>query len=133
MLCLSFPPLEGPVIAGFAPSSGYDGHWGVDIAAPYGSTVRAPDAGEVTFAGPVAGMRSVTILTDEGLRISLSYLSSIDVSTGQRLEAGTVVGASGLAHGEPALHVSTRLGETYVDPAPYLRCGSGTIRLLLDR
>ncbi len=120
-------------MAGFDPSTGYAGHWGVDIAAQPGSEVRAPDSGVVTFAGRVAGMRSVTIRMGDGLRVSLSYLSSIEVSAGERVRAGTVVGRSGLAHGEPALHVSTRIGGTYVDPIEYLRCRSGTIRLLPDR
>ena len=133
VLCLSLPPIEGPVVADFAPSDGYAGHWGVDIAAPPGSDVKAPDRGVVTFAGRVAGMTSVTIRLSDGARISLSYLSSIEVSTGQRVSAGAVVGTSGLAHGEPALHVSMRLGDRYVDPLAHLRCRSGTIRLLVDR
>ncbi len=133
VLCLSLPPVDGPVVASFDPSTGYAGHWGIDIGVENGSPVHAPESGIVTFAGRVAGMRSVTIRTDDGVRVSLSYLSSIDVPTGVRVKAGAVVGTSGLAHGEPALHVSIRIGQTYVDPAPYLRCRSGTIRLLGDR
>ena len=133
VLCLSFPPIDGPVVTGFEPSSGFSGHWGVDIAAPIGSDVIAPGPGVVTFAGRVAGMKSVTIRMEDGLRVSVSHLSSIRVAAGQRVNGGTVLGASGLAHGEPALHVSTRIGDTYVDPITYLRCRSGTIRLLADR
>ncbi|MDH3308690.1 MAG: peptidoglycan DD-metalloendopeptidase family protein, partial [Acidimicrobiia bacterium] len=87
----------------------------------------------VTFAGRVAGMRSVTIRVNDELRVSLSYLSSVAVSVGDRVPAGRIVGRSGLAHGEPAVHMSTRIDGTYVDPMGYLRCRSGTIRLLGDR
>lgn len=132
-LCLAIPPIDGPVVAHFEPSGGYAGHWGVDIAARPGSEVKAPAPGVVTFAGRVAGMNTVTIRVGDDLRVSLSYLSSIEVSAGERVPAGAVVGRSGLAHGEPAVHFSTRIGATYVDPAAYLRCRSGTIRLLGDR
>ena len=132
-LCLALPPVDGPVVAGFEPSTGYAGHWGVDIGADLGSEVSAPAAGVITFAGRVAGMKSVTIRLDERVRVSLSYLSSIDVSVGDRVEAGAMVGRSGLAHGEQALHVSVRVGGVYVDPIPYLSCPRGTIRLLPDR
>lgn len=133
VVCLTLPPVDGPVVADFAPSDGYAGHWGVDLAARPGSEVRAPDSGTVTFAGRVAGMRSVTIRLADELRVSLSYLSSIEVEVGERVPAGMIVGRSGLAHGEPAVHLSTRIGGTYVDPMAYLRCRSGTIRLLGDR
>jgi septal ring factor EnvC (AmiA/AmiB activator) len=78
-------------------------------------------------------MNSVTILTIDDVRVSLSYLSSIDTSAGTRVAAGTIVGRSGLAHGESAVHVSVRVGGEYVDPIGHLRCRSGTIRLLPDR
>jgi murein DD-endopeptidase MepM/ murein hydrolase activator NlpD len=132
-LCLTLPPIDGPVVARFEPSAGYAGHWGIDIAAQPGSAIRAPGTGLVTFAGRVAGMNSVTILTTDDVRVSLSYLSSIGVSDGTRVSAGRIIGRSGLAHGEPAVHVSVRVGDDYVDPIGYLRCRSGTIRLLADR
>jgi murein DD-endopeptidase MepM/ murein hydrolase activator NlpD len=132
-VCLVLSPVDGPVIAGFEPSLGYSGHWGVDVAADLGSEVRAPADGVVTFAGQVAGMKSVTIRLGEQVRVSLSYLSSTEVSVGDHVEAGAVVGRSGLAHGEHALHVSVRVGGVYVDPVAYLSCPRGTIRLLPDR
>ena len=133
VVCLTVPPVDGPAVADFAPSAGYAGHWGVDLAARPDSEVRAPASGVVTFAGRVAGMRSVTIRVNDELRVSLSYLSSVAVSVGDRVPAGRIVGRSGLAHGEPAVHMSTRIDGTYVDPMGYLRCRSGTIRLLGDR
>ncbi|NND13621.1 MAG: M23 family metallopeptidase [Acidimicrobiia bacterium] len=132
-LCLALPPVDGLVVADFEPGAGFSGHWGVDIETAPGSEVRSPASGIVTFAGRVAGMQSVTILVGERVRVSLSYLSSIEVSTGERVAAGEVIARSGLAHGEAAVHLSVRMGSSYVDPVPYLQCRSGTIRLLLDR
>jgi murein DD-endopeptidase MepM/ murein hydrolase activator NlpD len=132
-LCLALPPVDGPMVRGFSPTSEYAGHWGVDIAAPSGSDVLAPDGGVVTFAGTVAGTSSVTIRVAQDVRVSLSYLSSIDVGAGSSVAAGTIVGRSGLAHGDPAVHVSVRIGDEYVDPINWLQCRRGTIRLLADR
>ncbi len=84
LLCLQ-APVPGSVVAPFAPAGRYEGHWGIDLAARYGSPVRASGSGVVTFAGSVAGMRSVTIDHGGGLRSSVSYLSEILV------EAGTAV------------------------------------------
>ncbi len=132
-LCLTLPPAPGVVVAGFEPGERFEGHWGIDIRAEAGTEVVAPARGRVTFAGQVAGMRSVTVLVEERIRISLSYLSSVDVSVGDSVNAGSVIGRSGRAHGEDALHMSVRVGGSYVDPLAYLNCRSGTIRLIPDR
>lgn len=135
-VCLTLPPVSGPVAAGFAPGETHGGHWGVDFAVSDDTVVVAPAPGVVTFAGTVAGMRSVTILIEPNVRVSMSYLSRIDVSVGHRVSSGSVVGRSGLAHGLERLHMSVRVGDRYVDPAPFMRCGGGrdgTIRLLPDR
>ena len=63
-------PADGPVLRGFSVSdSKYAGgqHRGVDIALAGAAVVRAPAAGEVTFAGqvPTHGL-TVTIATRDG-------------------------------------------------------------------
>ncbi|HEY5650909.1 MAG TPA: M23 family metallopeptidase [Acidimicrobiia bacterium] len=132
-LCLVLPPVPGPVVAPFEPAGSYAGHWGLDLSAPDGSAVVAPLSGVVTFAGEVAGMRSVTIRSSDDIRISLSYLSQVHVRAGERVAAGQIVGRSGRAHGEDGVHLSVREGTRYVDPAPFVRCANGAIRLLPDR
>ena len=134
--CLWLSPVPGAVVAGYDPGQGFAGHWGVDFGVEEGTDVAAPADGVVTFAGTVAGMRSVTILVGSDLRISVSYLSSIGVSSGDAVAAGQFVGRSGRAHGEERLHVSVRVGGRYVDPERYFLCNRdepGTIRLLPDR
>lgn len=132
-LCLVVPPVPGPVVAPFQPTDSHAGHWGVDLSAPEGSEVMAPAPGVVSFAGEVAGMKSVTIRVSGDLRVSLSYLSSVGVRVGEHVAAGQVLGWSGRAHGERGVHLSVRVGGRYIDPIPFLRCANGTIRLLGDR
>lgn len=125
-VCLS-PPVNGPVNAGYSPSGQYAGHWGVDYQAEVGDAVRAPSSGVVTFAGSVAGMRSVTIQPVAGFKVSVSYLSSILVSSGDRVGRGEVVGLAGAAHGKGGVHLSTRINSSYVDPGTQMGCRSTDI------
>ncbi|MBU1226185.1 MAG: M23 family metallopeptidase [Actinobacteria bacterium] len=115
-------PVDGEVVRGFAPQGAYGGHWGIDLAARVGTPVVAVGPGVVTFAGPVAGRLTVTVLHGGEVRSSYSYLSEIAVGTGDRVAAGTVLGRSGLDHETAALHLSVRIGDRYVDPAGWLAC-----------
>ena len=54
-------PVEGPLLAGFAPTGRFSGHWGVDWAVPKGTEIRSAGPGTVTFAGSVAGNQAVTL------------------------------------------------------------------------
>lgn len=120
-VCLG-PPVEGPITAGYAPTGSYSGHFGVDYAAGIGQVVRAPVSGRVTFAGSVAGMRTVTIEPVPGFKVSISYLSEVSVSTGASVLRGTPVGSAGSPHGRPGVHLSTRIDGRYVDPATHMGC-----------
>ena len=121
--CLGLsPPVTGALVAGFAPSGTYSGHWGVDLAASVGSPVRAAAEGTVSFSGTVVGNLTVTIQHGGGLRTSYSYLTDTKVVAGQRVLRGETIGTSGLGHGEPLLHFSTRIADRYVDPARLLGC-----------
>lgn len=120
-VCLS-APVDGAVTADFAPVGEYGGHWGVDYAADVGETVRAPVSGMVTFAGSVAGMRSVTIEPVSGFKVSLSYLSEVELTSGARVSRGSTVGLAGAPHGTPGVHMSTRINGRYVDPAGVMSC-----------
>lgn len=125
------PPVPGPVTAEFAPGAGYEGHWGVDFAVSPGAVVRAPLGGLVSFAGTVAGVRSVTIAPDDTHRVSVSFLSSVSVAEGAVVERGAPVGTSGWAHGLDAVHLSVRVAGRYVDPMS-CRSTRGELRLLPD-
>ena len=114
--CLLDFPVDGPVIAPFAPVGVYGGHWGIDLAVPVGTPVRAAGDGVVTFSGEIAGRSSVTIHHGGGVRTSYSYLASRTVAAGVRVGRGEIIGTSGQDHGIPAVHFSLRLGDRYLDP-----------------
>lgn len=118
-------PVTGPVIAAFdPPDSPYgSGHRGIDIATRVGTAVLAPADGTVTFAGPVGGRRFVTIDHGGGLRSTVSFVEDLRVRAGDVVARGDVVAASGTGHADetvPHVHLGVRLGDTYVDPLPYL-------------
>src|SRR5437763_11801546 len=129
-------PVAGPVIRGYdPPSSPYgSGHRGIDIAAPYGTTVVAAAPGTVSFAGPVGGKLYVTVDHGGSLDSTYSFLSKILVKKGKKVVAGQPIGLSGYGHpGEsPAhLHFGVKLADSYMDPMLYLSPidVSGFIRL----
>lgn len=79
-------------------------HYGVDIAAPVGTPVRAPADGVVTLAEPDLYYSGATLIIDHGYRLSstLMHLNSIEVRVGQPIRKGEVVatvGASGRVTG----------------------------------
>lgn len=115
-------PIEGEILRPYAPTGPYAGHWGIDIAATEGSAVGAADDGTVSFAGEVAGVKSVTVDHGGGLRTSYSYLSQIGVRRGQWVPEGATVGYSGLDHDLAAIHFSVRVGDVYQDPQRWLGC-----------
>ncbi len=118
-------PVDGAVLRGYA----VDGdkyaagqHRGIDIAVGEGASIRAPAAGEVSFAGqvPTYGL-TVTIVTGDGYKASLTHLGTLRVRKGAIVAEGDPIadpGPSGDAeHAVPYVHLGIRVGEdAYVDP-----------------
>lgn len=122
-------PVHGEVIRPFEePAGPYGaGHRGIDIAAPFGTPIRAPADGTVSFAGTVAGALFISIDHPGGIRTSYSWVSSIGVKKGQPVRAGAVIGATGQGHpgsDRTHLHFSARLDGTYIDPMLLLGGGN---------
>ncbi len=109
--------LAAPVRRASEPRYG-PGHRGADLVAAPGTPVRAANAGEVTFAGSVAGSLHVVVAHPGGLRTSYSFLAFVAVRRGQQVARGEVVGTAGGGTGDHAgvLHLGLRLGDRYVDP-----------------
>jgi murein DD-endopeptidase MepM/ murein hydrolase activator NlpD len=114
-------PATGAVVRGFeAPAGPYGpGHRGVDVAVAVGSPVSAPAAGRVTFAGPVAGSRWVSVLVAPGVVATVGPLLDLAVATGERVPARAPLGRLAAGHGG-AVHLSLRVDGAYVDPLPWL-------------
>ena len=96
-------------------------HRGIDIAAPFGTSVRAAAGGSVAFAGPVGGRLFVTIHHGAGLESTYSFLASL-WSTWCLVSQGQTDRAVGPGHAGalvPHLHFGVRLLDVYVDPLGY--------------
>jgi murein DD-endopeptidase MepM/ murein hydrolase activator NlpD len=99
------------------------GHRGVDLVATIDQPVYAAAAGVVVFAGRIADRPVVSIEHTGGLRTSYEPVAAA-VRTGQRVAAGTAIGAVAPGHpGCPAiacLHWGAMWGRAanadYVDP-----------------
>lgn len=125
-------PVEGRISGRFGNARVYNGqpgagHSGMDIAAPAGTPVKAPAGGVVTFAAPDLYLTGGTVLLDHGYGVSSNFLhlSRIDVTVGDRIEPGQVigaVGATGRATG-PHLHWGMNWFDTRIDPLLVLERG----------
>jgi len=115
-------PVHGAVVRGFDARDGPygPGHRGIDIAAPEGTTARAPAAGKVAFAGPVAGTTWVSLVVAPGVRVTLGPL--LDPTAAKRVRLRDPLGRVGPGHrvGAVTLHLSVRVDGVYVDPLAYL-------------
>ena len=97
-------------------------HRGIDVAVDDRASIRAPASGEVSFAGqvPTHGL-TVTIVTGDGYKASLTHLGTLRVRKGALVAEGDPIadpGPSGDAeHAVPYVHLGIRVGEdAYVDP-----------------
>jgi murein DD-endopeptidase MepM/ murein hydrolase activator NlpD len=105
-------------------SSGY--HTGLDFAASTGTPIYAIHGGTVTEAGWAGAYGYRTVLTlDDGTELWFCHQSSLNVSVGQKVNTGDVIGrigATGNVTG-PHLHLEVHPGgqATGIDPAAWLR------------
>jgi murein DD-endopeptidase MepM/ murein hydrolase activator NlpD len=122
-------PLEGRVTSSFGeredPINGEGAfHAGIDIAAPYGSAVRAAADGDVSVTRMGAGYgREVTLDHGHDLITVYGHLSAMLVVPGQHVSRGQIigyVGQSGRSTG-PHLHYEVRVHMVPVNPHKYLR------------
>jgi murein DD-endopeptidase MepM/ murein hydrolase activator NlpD len=122
-------PLEGRVTSSFGerqdPINGEGAfHSGIDIAAPYGTPVRAASDGDVMMAGFGTGYgREITINHGHDVTTVYGHLSAMTVVAGDHVTCGQVigyVGQSGRSTG-PHLHYEVRVHMVPVNPHKYLR------------
>lgn len=95
-------------------------HYGIDIAAPVGTTVVAPADGVVTLTHSDMFYSGGTLIIDHGLQLSSSFLhlSKILVHEGQRVKQGdpiAEIGATGRVTG-PHLDWRMNLRNARIDP-----------------
>lgn len=110
--------------AGALWSSGY--HTGLDFAAPTGTLIKAVHSGTITEAGWAGAYGYRTILTlDDGTELWFCHQSSINVSTGQKVSTGEVIGRVGATGNVTGAHLHLEVhpgGQpTGIDPGAWLR------------
>jgi murein DD-endopeptidase MepM/ murein hydrolase activator NlpD len=107
-------------------------HSGVDIAAPYGSPIVAPDAGTISAVGDRGpGGLAVCVYHDWGLETCAYHTSAVTVEVGERVVAGepiALIGTSGVTSG-PHVHWETRTNGVLVDPMTYAPTMTATVRV----
>jgi murein DD-endopeptidase MepM/ murein hydrolase activator NlpD len=101
-------------------------HTGIDFRGEIGEPIHATAAGRVTVAGWSGGYgKMVEIDHGHGLVTRYGHLSAIDVSVGDTVRIGQVVGrlgSTGRSTG-PHLHYETRVDGEAVDPQKFLNAG----------
>jgi len=99
-------------------------HAGIDIAAPFGTPVRAPADGVVLKAGLADGFgREIVLDHGNGIKTLYGHLSGFAVTAGESVRRGQVIGYlgdSGHSTG-PHLHYEVLIHDAPVNPHKYLR------------
>jgi murein DD-endopeptidase MepM/ murein hydrolase activator NlpD len=121
-------PVAGPISSGFGtrvhPILGdVRMHTGIDFAVGTGFPIKAAGPGIVVWAGPRGGYGNAVIIDHRnGLATLYAHQSRVNVTVGQKVTAGQVVGfvgQTGMSTG-PHLHFEVRELGTPVDPMLYL-------------
>lgn len=116
-------PVSGHVSSSYG-SRGRELHKGMDIAAPYGTSIRAADSGTVVHAGWYYGYGNLIIINHgNGYETYYGHCSSIAVRAGQSVKRGQYIGSvghTGQAYGNHC-HFEVRKRGVPQNPARYLR------------
>lgn len=119
-------PLLGPITGVYGSQRVYNGvpkrpHFGVDVAAPTGTKVRAPISGVVTLAYDDMFFSGGTLIVDHGHGLSSTFihLSKILVKQGQEIAQGDVIAEVGATGRVTGPHLDWRMNwfDQRVDPA----------------
>lgn len=98
-------------------------HKGMDIAAPYGTTIVAAADGKVTYSGTMGGYGNLIIITHEnGIQTYYGHCSKLIAKVGEEVKAGeeiAKVGSTGFSTGNH-LHFEIRKNGSQVNPQKYL-------------
>ena len=100
-------------------------HYGIDYAAPQGTSIISPADGKVTLTADDMFYTGGTIGIDHGCGLVsiFSHLHSVDVQEGEQVKQGDVIGTIGSTGRSTGPHLDWRvnLGKTRLDPALVLK------------
>lgn len=123
-------PVRGPISGVYGSQRVYNGvpgtpHYGLDIAVPTGTPVKAPAAGRVILVSPDMFYSGGTVVLDHGHAVSSSFLhmSKVLVEKGQWIEQGEVIGEVGATGRVTGPHLDWRMNwaDSRIDPVFFLR------------
>jgi len=121
-------PTQGRVTSEFGPRSApFSGrrefHYGIDIAGPRGTPIYAVADGIIDLATYRRGLGNTVIIEHGyGYRTVYAHLSDFEVSEGQEIEEGELIGSmgsTGFSTG-PHLHYEVHVDGVAVEPRDYL-------------
>ncbi len=96
-------------------------HYGIDLAAPQGTPIRAPADGRVTLAEPALHFEGGLTLIDhgQGLITACLHQSRLDVRAGQTVKRGDPIGRVGMTGRATGPHLCWRMKwrERNLDPS----------------
>lgn len=119
-------PLTGPISGIFGSQRILNGeprqpHYGIDIARPTGTPVRAPSDGVVTLAAKDLFFSGGTLILDHGQGLSSSFLhlSAMRVAPGDRVRQGEIVAEVGATGRVTGPHLDWRMNwfDQRIDPS----------------
>ena len=114
-------PLNGNITSYYGPRWGRM-HTGIDIDGSTGQPIVASNSGTVIMASSYSGYGNAVIIDHGGVQTLYAHLSSFNVSNGQQVSQGEIVGAvgcTGSCTGDH-LHFEVRVNGSPVDPLNYL-------------
>jgi murein DD-endopeptidase MepM/ murein hydrolase activator NlpD len=118
--------MAGSIVDDFGFENGRQ-HLGIDIAGPVGTSVSAAGVGVVVEAvkdGSATGGYGNLVVIDHGggIRTYYAHLSTVQVSAGERVDQGQIIGAVGMtgSSSAPHLHLEVRVDGQPTDPRDHL-------------
>lgn len=110
---------SGQPVRGRLTQEYHSGHNGLDIAVPVGTPIQTTMDGQVVHAGwNNQGYGNLVIVENGEYRTYYAHLSSIPVSIGDTVQAGTTIGLSGNTGNStgPHLHYEIRRNKAAINP-----------------
>lgn len=118
-------PITGTISSRFGARSGIrsGAHTGLDIAAPYGTSIKAAAAGTVTWSGYKGSYGNMIVIThSNGVQTYYGHCSKLYAKVGQTVSQGetiAAVGSTGNSTGNH-LHLEIRVNGVAYNPQNYL-------------
>ncbi len=109
-------PVKGTITGVYGSDRIYNGrrgqpHWGIDLAAPEGTAIRAPTTGVVRLVQPNNYFAGGLVIVDHGYGLTSSFLHmlTITVAPGQLVQRGQIIGSVGSTGRSTGPHLDWRL------------------------